>query len=79
MENEKLENKQNKINFNQDGSCFIVATQKGFKIFNLHPIKECIDRGKITPTKKRNRRRNLNNRNIKQFKHNRLRRIRLKP
>lgn len=32
------------INFNQDGSCFAIGTEKGFKIFTSSPFKEYSDR-----------------------------------
>ena len=35
------------INFNQDGSCFAIGTEKGFKIFTISPFKEYSDRSII--------------------------------
>lgn len=34
------------VNFNQDGSCFAVGTEKGFKIFNSFPFKDTFERSK---------------------------------
>jgi len=28
------------INYNQDQSCFVVATSKGYSVFNISPFKE---------------------------------------
>lgn len=35
------------INFNQDGTCFAIGTEKGFKIFTTTPFKEHSDRSKF--------------------------------
>jgi hypothetical protein len=34
------------LNFNQDGTCFTAAHEKGFKIFGTTPLVEFSDRSK---------------------------------
>lgn len=38
------ENQILSLSFNQDASCFIVGTEKGFKIFNSFPYKKSFER-----------------------------------
>ena len=33
-----------KINFNLDGSCFSVISDKGFRIFHTDELKMCVER-----------------------------------
>ncbi len=35
------------INFNQDATCLAVGYEKAFKIFNISPLKDNFERGKI--------------------------------
>lgn len=43
-DNNKSSNKMLFASFNQDGSCFSVGTDVGFKIYNTHPFRDNFDR-----------------------------------
>ena len=46
MENKEAEEKEKVlcVSFNQDGSCFGVGTEKGFRIYNTYPLKLAVKR-----------------------------------
>lgn len=41
---ENNDDQLNYINFNQDASCLMVGTEKGFKIFHTSPFKDSVER-----------------------------------
>ena len=43
------------VSFNQDGSCFCLGTISGFCIFNVSPLKELHNTGKIIFNNSKNR------------------------
>lgn len=42
---QKVEEKMLYVNFNQDFSCFAIATEKGYHIYNVSPYKKIFSRG----------------------------------
>jgi autophagy-related protein 18 len=48
-QNQSLET-LNFINFNQDGTCFSIGTNKGYKIFNCDPFGKCFQRTDLVGT-----------------------------